>query len=108
MARAPWDLVFAIALSVQSAALDIWSASARTRNGSYLVPIARGFWDEWILHCGCGMPRHSSRWHWDELNVYAVSNQAHHRGYRAPEEIVSDREGAPEFGAPLPLTETFQ
>lgn len=58
------------------------------RNGSYLVPIALGYGEEWILYCACGMPPHSSRWNWDELQLYVVNNHAHHRGYGAPEEIV--------------------
>ena len=61
------------------------------RNGSYLVPIVQGFWEEWILYCSCGMPPYSSRWNWNELKQCAVSNQAHHRGYGPPEEIVCIR-----------------
>src|SRR5450631_1538229 len=58
------------------------------RNGSYLVPIAKGYWEEWILYCSCGVPPHSSRWNWDELKLYVVNNQAHHRGYGGPEDIL--------------------
>jgi hypothetical protein len=58
------------------------------RNGSYLMPLAEGFADEWTLYCACGRPAISSRWSWSDLKLYAVSNQAHDRGYGPPEEIV--------------------
>jgi hypothetical protein len=58
------------------------------RNGSYLMPLATGFSEEWTLYCSCGRPPISSRWSWKELKLYAVSNQAHDRGYGPPEEIV--------------------
>ena len=58
------------------------------RNGSYLIPLAEGFADEWTLYCACGRPPISSRWSWSDLKLYAVSNQAHDRGYGPPEEIV--------------------
>src|SRR5438309_12043603 len=58
------------------------------RNGSYLVPIARGSNQEWILYCSCGSPPRCSRWTWDELQPYDVSSGAHVRGYGPPEEIV--------------------
>ena len=59
------------------------------RNGSYLLPMVEGFADEWTLYCACGRPPISSRWSWSDLKLYAVSNQAHDRGYGPPEEIVS-------------------
>jgi hypothetical protein len=59
------------------------------RNGSYLVPLVEGFCEEWTLYCSCGRPPTSSRWNWNELKMYAVSNQAHDRGYGPPGEIVS-------------------
>ena len=55
-------------------------------NGSYLVPLQDG--KEWVLYCSCGRPPSSSRWSWSELKTYAVSRQAHGRGYGRPEEIV--------------------
>lgn len=58
------------------------------RNGSCLVPLAKGFMEEWTLYCSCGRPPSPSRWNWSELKMYTVSNQAHDRGYGAPEEIV--------------------
>ncbi len=58
------------------------------RNGSYLLPLAEGFADEWTLYCACGRPPISSRGSWSDLKLYAVSNQAHDRGYGPPEEIV--------------------
>jgi hypothetical protein len=57
------------------------------RNGSYLMP-AEGFADEWMLYCACGRPPISSRWSCSHLKLYAVSTQAHVRGYGPPEEIV--------------------
>jgi hypothetical protein len=58
------------------------------RNGSYFMPLARGFADEWMLYCACGRPPITSRWSCSDLKLYAVSNQAHVRGYGPPEEIV--------------------
>jgi hypothetical protein len=58
------------------------------QNGSYLVPVSKASWEEWILYCACGSPPHSSRWNWNELKLYAVPNGAHHRRYGPPEEIV--------------------
>src|ERR1700722_15616074 len=58
------------------------------RNGSYLMPMAEGFADERTLHCACRRPPVSSRWSWIDLKPYVVSNQAHDRGYGAPEELV--------------------
>ena len=51
------------------------------RNGSYLMPLSAGFSEEWTLYCSCGRPPISSRWNWNELKLYAVSNQAHDRGF---------------------------
>ena len=58
------------------------------RNGSYLVPVAKDSYEEWMLYCSCGSPPISSRWHASELQEYEVSQVAHGRGYGAPEEIV--------------------
>lgn len=58
------------------------------RNGSYLVPVTRGSYHEWILYCSCGSPPRSSRWKLDELQPYEVSSGAHVHGYGPPEEIV--------------------
>jgi hypothetical protein len=57
-------------------------------NGSYLVPLVEGAWEEWILYCSCAQPHSSSRYSWSELKMYAVCSQAHGRGYGRPEEIV--------------------
>jgi hypothetical protein len=57
------------------------------RNGSYLMP-AEGFAEEWTLYCACGRPPISSRWSCSDLKLYAVSTQAHVRGYGPPEEVV--------------------
>jgi hypothetical protein len=61
------------------------------RNGSYLVPIAKGSWEGWTLYCSCGSPYRPSRWGSDELRPYEVSNIAHHRGFGPPDEIVALR-----------------
>ena len=58
------------------------------RNGSYLMPLAAGFSEEWILYCSCGRPANPSRGRWSELKMYAVSDQAHSLGHGPPEEIV--------------------
>lgn len=58
------------------------------QNGSYLMPMAKGFADEWTLYCACGRPPISSRWSWSDLKLYVVSHRAHERGYGQPEEIV--------------------
>ncbi len=59
------------------------------QNGSCLVPLAQRCWDAWMLYCACGTPPISSRWSCSELRMYAVSSQAHLRGYGPPDEIVS-------------------
>jgi len=65
-------------------------------NGSYLVPQVEGFSEEWTLYCACRKPPSSSRWSWSDLKMYAVSSQAHDRGYGRPEEIVPlDRRSRP-------------
>lgn len=58
------------------------------RNGSFLLPLVEGLADEWTLYCSCGSPPIRSRWNWSELKRYAISTQAHERGYGSPEEIV--------------------
>ncbi len=63
--------------------------SSPYRNGSCLMPLAEGFAAEWTLYCACGRPPISSRWSWSDLKLYAVSIQAHDRGYGPPEEIVA-------------------
>jgi hypothetical protein len=58
------------------------------RNGSQLMPLVEGGQEGWILYCSCGKPPSPSRWSSTELKMYAVSDQAHGRGYGPPEEIV--------------------
>src|SRR5215469_15869412 len=58
------------------------------RNGSYLLPLADGFQEEWTLYCSCAAPYTRSGWRWNELETYAVSGHAYGRGYGTPEEIV--------------------
>jgi hypothetical protein len=55
-------------------------------NGSQLKPMVPNFSQEWTLDCVCGA---HSRWNWNELKLYAVSGQAHDRGYGSLEEVVS-------------------
>ena len=62
------------------------------------MPFSAGFSEEWTLYCSCARPPISSRWNWAELKVYAVSNQAHDRGYGAPEEIVPVSKKSPFSG----------
>jgi len=52
------------------------------------MPLVEGLSEEWTLYCSCAKPPISSRWSWTELKIYAVSNQAHDRGYGPAEEIV--------------------
>jgi hypothetical protein len=61
------------------------------RNGSYLVPVGAGSWEEWTLYCSCGSPHSPSRWSGDELRPYEVAPTAHDRGYGPPGEIVALR-----------------
>lgn len=61
------------------------------RNGSYLAPISEGSWTDWTLYCSCGTPHCPSRWNWEDLKPYEVSNTAHLRGYGPPEEIIARR-----------------
>jgi hypothetical protein len=58
------------------------------RNGSLLMPLARGFANEWTLYCSCGSPHVPSRWNSNELRRYAVQTEAFERGYGPPEEVV--------------------
>jgi hypothetical protein len=58
------------------------------RNGSYLIPLTKGFPAEWTLYCSCGRPHTSTRWSWREFKSYSVTGQAHRRGYGSPEEIL--------------------
>ena len=60
-------------------------------NGSYLVPLSAGCWDEWVLHCSCGTPGFASRWNWNELKMYVVPGEAHRRGYGPAQEILCIR-----------------
>lgn len=58
-------------------------------NGSYLVPLRKGYAEEWILYCSCCRPPSCSRCPGSELKMYVVCSQAHARGYGRPEEVVS-------------------
>jgi hypothetical protein len=57
-------------------------------NGGYLLPIVPESRDEWTLYCFCDRPPVASRWRWNELKRYEVSNRAHEQGYGTPQEIV--------------------
>jgi len=61
------------------------------KNGSYLIPVARGTYQEWTLYCSCGTPPSHSRWRSEEMKTYQVSRCAHGRGFGPPEEIVQVR-----------------
>jgi hypothetical protein len=56
-------------------------------NGSYLVPLTENLTAGWILFCSCGTAHVASRSNWSELKPYAVSAEAHRRGYGPPDEI---------------------
>jgi hypothetical protein len=58
-------------------------------NGSYLAASQQGFAEEWVLYCSCATPPVPSRWRYDELKFYAVSNPAFRRGYGSLSEIVT-------------------
>ena len=58
-------------------------------NGSYLMPVARMFWDEYSLYCTCKEPTVPSRWFMSEMKTCEVSREAHRRGYGSAEEIVA-------------------
>jgi hypothetical protein len=57
------------------------------RNGSYLMPVARGICEEWILYCACRTPHAVSRWGWKELKLYEVPVDAHQSGFGSPEQM---------------------
>lgn len=57
------------------------------RNGAYLVPLTDNLPTEWTLYCSCRTPHVASLWCWSELKQYAVSSEAHRRGYGTPDEI---------------------
>lgn len=79
------------------------------RNGSCLVPLAEGSWSEWTLYCSCGSPHSLSRWSWDELKPYEVSQAAHLQGYGPPEEIVAiKREPNPRRATPIRVDGTVR
>ncbi len=56
------------------------------KNGSYVVTIAYGSCEEYILHCSCG--RVGSRWTRAGAAICQVSREAYERGYGTKEEIV--------------------
>jgi hypothetical protein len=60
-------------------------------NGSYLTALHHELTEEWVLYCSCAAPIVSSRWRYDELRFYAVSNSAYRRGYGCASEIVMAR-----------------
>jgi hypothetical protein len=58
-------------------------------NGSYLLPIIEGCWDEYNLYCQCKAA--PSRWEATEFKTCEVSAAAFERGYGTPEEITRFR-----------------
>jgi hypothetical protein len=62
-------------------------ASSPYPNGSYLLPLTKSSSAGWTLYCSCGRPQACTHWGWNELKPYAVSRQAHRRGYGSPDEI---------------------
>jgi hypothetical protein len=59
------------------------------RNGAYLVATTHGSSEEYTLYCSCRQPPVPSQWKWSEMKPYAVSKNAHQRGYGSFEEIVA-------------------
>jgi hypothetical protein len=57
-------------------------------NGSYLVSSLVDQGEALTLYCSCGRPALTNRW--DELATYAVSRDAHGRGFGPPEEVVRE------------------
>jgi hypothetical protein len=57
------------------------------QNGSYLVSFVTEVSEEYKLFCSCRRPQICSRWKWNELKTYSVSNRAYARGYGGPDEI---------------------
>src|SRR5262249_1999703 len=55
------------------------------RNGSYLLPMIAGCWDEYTLYCRCKAA--ASLWKSGEFKSYEVSAAAFERGYGTAEEI---------------------
>ena len=54
-------------------------------NGSYLLPMINGSWDEYTLYCRCRAA--ASRWKSSEFKSCEVSAEAFARGYGTAEEI---------------------
>jgi hypothetical protein len=57
------------------------------QNGSYLASFVTESSEEYQLFCSCRQPRICSRWDWNDLKTYSVSNGAYARGYGRPEEV---------------------
>jgi hypothetical protein len=57
------------------------------QNGSYLASFVTEASEEYQLFCSCRRPRICSRWGWNDLKTYSVSNGAYVRGYGRPEEV---------------------
>src|ERR1700733_10558452 len=70
------------------------------QNGSYLASFVTESAEEYQLFCSCRRPRICSRWGWNDLKTYSVSNGAYVRGYGRPDEVWllrpnTDRERGP-------------
>ena len=72
-------------------------------NGSYLVTVAFGAWEEWTLYCSCSWPHSASRWRGPELRAYEVSSTAHIQGYGSSDEIIAIRQNQSEGSGASPL-----
>jgi hypothetical protein len=84
----PCHPAFAIALSAQNAVLDTSSVSVHIETDPAFCRLPAGSVMNGSSTARAAFPPHSSRGNWSELKLYAVGNQAHHRGYGPPEEIV--------------------
>lgn len=57
------------------------------RNGSRLVSVVPGAWDEYILYCSCSAGSVGSRMRSNEVMRCDVSTEAYRRGYGTAKEI---------------------
>ena len=67
-----------------------YSLSARFEpvcNGTYLIPLTKGFGSGWFLYCSCCNPPVCSQWNWTELKPCEVTREACRLGYGSPNEI---------------------
>lgn len=57
------------------------------QNGSYLLSFVTESSEQYKLFCSCRRPPVCSRWNWNDLKTYSVSNEAYARGYGGADDI---------------------